>query len=77
MTQYISDFGTLDVITDRHVPADTLLLLEEQNVALVEGMPFTLENLGRTGSARKGQILGWYTMEVKAQAHHSIMTGLT
>ena len=77
VTQYISDFGTLDVITDRHVPADTIFLLEEQNISVVEGMPFTLENLGRTGSARKGQILGWYTLEVKAQMHSAVMTGLT
>jgi len=40
-------------------------------------MPFTLENLGRTGTARKGQIVGWYTVEVKAQAHSAVMTGLT
>lgn len=77
VTQYISDFGTLDVITDRHLPADTILVLEEGNVAVVEGMPFTLENLGRTGTARKGQIVGWYTLEVKAQAHSAVMTGLT
>jgi hypothetical protein len=77
VTQYISDFGTLDVITDRHLPTDTIFILEEGNVAVIEGMPFTLENLGRTGTARKGQIVGWYTVEVKAQAHSAVMTGLT
>lgn len=77
VTQYISDFGTLDILTDRHLPADTILILESENIAVVQGQPFTLENLAKTGTSQKGEIVGWFSLEVKAESHSSVMTGLT
>jgi hypothetical protein len=75
--RYISDFGTLDILMDRHVKSDTIFVLDSSKIKIVKGHPFTLENLAKTGTARNGQIVGWYSFEVKAETHHSVMTGLT
>lgn len=74
---YISDFGEADIIIDRHLPADTVMLLDESTIAVVPGRDFYLETLAKTGTARKGEIVGWFTLEVKAEQYSSVMTGLT
>lgn len=65
-----SDFGTQEIIMDRNILADDLFGLEWQNIARITGMPFTLENLAKTGTSTKGQIYGWFSLEVKAESHH-------
>lgn len=74
---YVSDFGEADIIIDRHLPADTVMLLDESTIRVIDGRGFYLETLAKTGTARKGEIVGWFTLEVKAEQYSSIMTGLT
>jgi hypothetical protein len=54
-----------------------VLVLDTSLIRIVDGQPFTLENLARTGTARKGQIVGWFTLELVAEKRHSYMSGLT
>lgn len=74
--RYISDFGTHDVLVSRHVPADRIYVLDTSLMQVVTGQPFTLENLARTGTARKAQIVGWFSFELKAEKRHSIIKNL-
>lgn len=71
-----SDFGTQEIIMDRNILADDLFGLEWENIARITGMPFTQENLARTGTSTKGQIYGWFSLEVKAESHHFWSRGL-
>lgn len=71
-----SDFGDVDLLMDRNVRPDEAFYLQESLISKISGMPFTLENLSKTGSSRKSQILGWFSFEVKAEARHARSTGL-
>src|SRR3990167_573562 len=74
--RYTTDFGQLDVLVDRHVNANTIYLLDTSLMKIVQGQPFTLENLARTGMARKAQIQGWFSFELQAEDRHAIIKNL-
>lgn len=74
---YISDFGRQDILMDRQVDADRAYFLTESLIRKVSGMPLTLENLAKTGSSRKAQVLGWDSFELKAEKQHAISTNLS
>jgi hypothetical protein len=73
---YQSDFGLLDVTVNRWLFADRIYVLESKNIHLVKGQPFSFEPLAKTGMATKGEITGWYSLEVKAEKHHSLLKNL-
>lgn len=64
-----SDFGIQELMMDRNVLADDAFYLEWENVKRVTGQPFSLEPLAKTGSSRRAQILGWFSLEVKCESH--------
>jgi hypothetical protein len=64
-----SDFGIQEILMDRNILADEMFYLEWENVSRITGMPFTLENLAKTGTSRKAQIVGWFSLELKAETH--------
>lgn len=73
---YQSDFGLLDVTVDRWVLADRIYVLETKNIKLVSGQNFAFEPLAKTGMATKGEITAWFSAEVKAEKHNSILKNL-
>jgi len=73
---YQSDFGLLDVTVNRWVPADRIYVLETKNIKLVSGQNFAFEPLAKTGMATKGEITAWFSLEVKAEKHSSILKNL-
>jgi hypothetical protein len=75
--RYISDFGDFNIVVDRHLPAGQLFILDTSTIKVITGKPFTHELLAKTGTADKGEIVGWYTLEVKAEQHSAFMFGLT
>lgn len=77
VTKYECDFGVFDILLDRNIPVNNLYVLQEDSIRLIEGKPFTHELLAKTGTADKGEIVGWYTLEVKGQQHMSKFTALT
>lgn len=77
VSRYISDFGEHEVLMDRHMPADTVLYLDTSTISIVDGQPFTLEPLAKTGTSRRGEIVGWFTLEVRAEEWNSKNTTLT
>jgi hypothetical protein len=68
---------------DRQIDFDRAYYISERgndgspNVSKVRGMPLTLDNLSKTGAARKSQILGWETAEVRAEKQHAISFNLS
>lgn len=74
---YDCEFGRMNILMDRNVPVNNLYILQEPDVSVIQGKPFTHELLAKTGTADKGEIVGWFSLELKGEAHMAKFTALT
>lgn len=76
---YESDFGVQRVVLSRWVPADCVLLLDSSRVAVLPlaGRSFHYKPLAVTGDFEKGELIGEYTLELRNEAAHGLIRGLT
>jgi hypothetical protein len=76
---YTSDFGTVDILLDRNMPPDTVLVLDTERIGFG---PFTDHSLSaapvETNTRLKSamQIIGQYTSETRNEKAHAVITGL-
>jgi hypothetical protein len=78
VSAYESDFGVARVILTRWMPADTVLLLDSSRLSVLPlgGRSFGYRDLGATGDAMAGQIVGEYTLEMRNENAHGVIRGL-
>jgi len=78
---YVSDFGTISIVPNRFIPNsdndDTAFLLDPEMAAVAYLRPFQTNELAKTGDADLTQLLVEYTLEVRNQAAHGIISDLT
>lgn len=78
---YVGDFGMLQIVPDRFIPNadadDTAFLLDPEMAAVAYLRPFQTLELAKTGDAETTQLLVEYTLEVKNQAAHGIISDLS
>lgn len=74
---YISDFGTLSVVTNIRQPARAAFLLDPEMAAVGYLRPFKTVDIAKTGDAEKKGILVEYTLVVKNEAAHGVIADLT
>jgi len=78
---YVGDFGVLQIVPDRFIPNsdadDTAFLLDPEMAAVAYLRPFQTLELAKTGDADVTQLLVEYTLEVKNEAAHGIISDLT
>jgi len=76
---YQSDFGTQRVIMSRWLPDDMLLALDSNRIKVVPlaGRSFRYEELAKGGDYARGQVVGEYTLELRNENAHGVLTGLT
>jgi hypothetical protein len=78
---YVGDFGILQIVPDRFIPNadadDTAFLLDPEMAAVAYLRPFQTLELAKTGDAETTQLLVEYTLEVKNQAAHGIISDLS
>jgi hypothetical protein len=76
---YESDFGVCRIVTTRWVPQDTVLLLDSSRVAVLPlaGRSFYFKPLASSGDYECGELIGEYTVELKNEAAHGIIRGLS
>jgi hypothetical protein len=76
---YESDFGVCRIALSRWVPAGTILLLDSSRVDVMPlaGRSFHYKPLGATGDRESGQVIGEYTLELRNENAHGVITGLT
>jgi hypothetical protein len=78
---YVSDFGIIQIVPDRFIPNadndDTAFLLDPEMAAVAYLRPFQTNELAKTGDSENTQLLVEYTLEVKNQAAHGIISDLT
>lgn len=76
---YESDFGVCRVVLSRFVPPDSLVLLSSQRLAVLPlaGRAFHFKRLASTGDSEVGQVIGEYTLEMKNESAHAVISGLS
>jgi hypothetical protein len=75
---YESDFGVCRVILSRTVPADTVLLLDSSRIDVLPlaGRSFHYKPLAASGDYEAGEIIGEYTLELRNENAHGMITNL-
>ena len=78
---YVSVFGIIQIVPDRFIPNsdsdDTAFLLDTEMAAVAYLRPFQTNELAQVGDADLTQLLVEYTLEVKNEAAHGIISDLT
>jgi hypothetical protein len=76
---YESDFGVCRIVTTRWLPQDTVLLLDSSRIAVLPlaGRSFHFKPLSSGGDYECGELIGEYTVELKNEAAHGIIRGLS
>jgi hypothetical protein len=76
---YTSDFGTVDIMLDRNVPSDTVIVLSTDKIGFgpLEGMPLSAAPVETSTRLKQAmQIVGQYTSETRNENAHAKITGL-
>jgi len=75
---YESDFGVCRVVMSRWVPSDAVMLLDSSRISVLpmQGRSFHYKPLAATGDSIAGQVIGEYTLEMKNENAHGLVTGL-
>jgi len=76
---YESDFGVCKIITTRWMPQDATLLLDSSRVSVLPlaGRSFHFKRLASSGDYECGELIGEYTLEMKNEAAHGLIRGLS
>jgi len=76
---YESDFGVCKIITTRWMPQDAALLVDSArvNVLPLAGRSFHFKPLASSGDYECGELIGEYTLELKNEAAHGLIRGLS
>lgn len=76
---YESDFGVCRIVTTRWLPADVALFLDSSriNVLPLTGRSFHFKPLASGGDYECGELIGEYTLELKNEAAHGLIRGLS
>ena len=75
---YESDFGVCRVVLSRWVPAGHVFLLDSSRIEVMPlaGRSFHYKPLASTGDRDGGQVLGEYTIELRNENAHGVISGL-
>lgn len=71
---FMSDFGEVEIIPDRHMPTTKALALDVSRIDVVNFDPFFHELLAQTGDGDNGHIVGEKSLRVKDEKAHGILT---
>lgn len=76
---YESDFGVCHIVTTRWVPQDAVLLLDSSRISVMPlaGRSFHFKPLASSGDYECGELIGEYTLELKNEAAHGLIRGLS
>lgn len=76
---YESDFGVCRIVTTRWMPKDAAMFLDSSRVSVLPlaGRSFYFKPLASGGDYECGELIGEYTLELKNEAAHGIIRGLS
>jgi hypothetical protein len=70
----LTDFGEFDVVVNRHFPKTKGLMLQGEYIKKRPFDAYFHELLAKTGDSEKGEIVGEYSLEVKNEKAHGLLT---
>ncbi len=70
----IAPYGTVDLIMDRWAPDATIYILDPEHVGFITYYPFTSEPLAKTGDYQRGEVVGEFTLCVRMDKAHAVIT---
>ncbi len=75
---YESDYGSCRVLLSRWMPSDSILFLDSSRIEVMplRGRSFHYKPLAATGDSVSGLVLGEYTLELRNENAHGVLTGL-
>jgi hypothetical protein len=75
---YESDFGVCRVVMSRWAPPGTVMLLDSTRIEVMplSGRSFHYKPLAASGDRDSGQLLGEYTLELRNENAHGVVSGL-
>lgn len=75
---YESDFGVCRVILSRWMPPDGVLLIDRSRIEVLPlaGRSFHFKKLASAGDSEVGQVIGEYTLEMRNENAHALITSL-
>ncbi len=76
---YESDFGVCKIITTRWMPQDVALLVDSSRISVLPlaGRSFHFKRLASGGDYECGELIGEYVLELKNEAGHGLIRGLS
>ncbi len=76
---YESDFGVIRIVATRWMPQDSVLFLDSSriNVLPLAGNSFHFKLRSENKDFSSGEIIGEYTLELKNEAAHGLISGLS
>lgn len=79
VSTYESDYGVCRVVLSRWVPVGSVLLLDSSRVDVMPlgGRSFHYKSLASTGDRESGQVIGEYTLEMRNENAHGLISGLS
>ncbi len=79
VAMYESDFGLCRIVVTRWMPQDMALLLDSSRIAVLPltGRSFHYKALASGGDYECGELIGEYTLELKNEAAHGLIRGLS
>jgi len=72
--EILTPFGSVELLLDRWMIDSKLPLVNPDNAGIMTLRPFTQEELAKTGDARKGEVVGEFTLCVKQDKSHALLT---
>ena len=76
VTKYETDFGTINVVLDRHMKNDEMLIVDLDKVELAELRPTQYSDLARTGDYKKGHIINESSIKLLNSKAGAVIKGI-
>lgn len=73
----VTPFGDVDLILDRWSPTSKVYLVDQNNAGMMTFHPFMFEPLAKDGDYEKAEVVGEFTLCVRQDKSHAVITGVT
>jgi hypothetical protein len=70
-------FGSLTMVMDRWQLSSLIPILKLENIGMLTLRPWQLEDLAKTGDAKKTELIGEFTLCVKQDKSHALLTAVS
>jgi hypothetical protein len=77
INRIMTPFGDVDLLLDRWASDTEIMLIDAANAGLYTYYPFTEEPLAKTGDSHRAQVVGEFTLAVRQDNSHAMLTSVS